>query len=83
MKAVYVLEHTHDFDDGHEDLKIIGVFSTRENAETALERVRDQPGFRSRPDGFSIDEWMVDPTPDHLGWAEGFITVLPDGTELE
>ena len=83
MTTIYMLDHTHEFDDGHDDTKLIGVFSTREKAEAALERVRDQPGFRSHPEGFFIGECEIDPAPDRLGWAEGYVTVLPDGTQQE
>jgi hypothetical protein len=81
MASVFMLSHTHEFDDGHEDVKIIGLYSSREKAESVLANVRDQPGFRIFPEGFSIDEWRVDP--DHIGWSEGFITAFPDGTFSE
>jgi hypothetical protein len=38
------------------DAALIGVYTTRENAEAALARVRDQPGFRDYPDKFEIYE---------------------------
>ena len=66
---VFSLEHVHEFDDGHEDVKLIGVYSSRERAEAALQRVAGQPGFRDRPEGFSISEVRVDQ--DH--WVEGYI----------
>jgi hypothetical protein len=73
--TVYLLEHLHEFEDGHEETKIIGIFSTREKAQAALDRVRDQPGFRERPEGFDISENEVDP--DILGWTEGYVTIRP------
>lgn len=76
--VVYMLEHTHEFDDGHEDLKLIGHYSTREKAEAALAKVRDQPGFRDHPEGFEI--WEVEVDSDIVGWPEGFVTAYPDGT---
>ena len=77
---VYLLEHRHEFESGHEDTKIIGIFSTREKAEAALDRVRDQPGFRDCPQGFKIWEYGLDDDPE---WFEGYVTVrrgeyLPD-----
>ena len=74
-RTVYLLQHVHDLNDGHEDAKLIGVFSSRAKAEAALDRVRDQPGFRDTPECFDISEYGVDP--NHLGWSEGYVTVRP------
>jgi hypothetical protein len=73
--VVYEVTHTHEFEDGHEDVKSIGIFSTRANAEIALDRVRDKPGFRDYPDGFDISEHEVDS--DYLGWQEGYVAIRP------
>jgi hypothetical protein len=75
MTVVFLLHHVHEFDDGHEDVKLVGVYSTQSKAEAALATVRDQPGFRDLPDGFSIDEWEVDRARPE--WPQGFATVLP------
>lgn len=56
MENVWLLQHVHEWDDGHEDIKLIGVFSTESDAKSALETVRDQPGFRDLRDGFCISE---------------------------
>jgi hypothetical protein len=73
---LFVLSHVHEFEDGHEDLKIIGIYQTRIAAESVLSWIRDQPGFRDNPEGFSIGEWTLDQTE----WREGFTTALPDGS---
>lgn len=75
---IYVLSHTHEWEDDHGDIKVVGHFSTREKAEAALKSVRLQPGFRDRPSSFEISEWPIDP--DRLEWAEGYVTAYPDGT---
>lgn len=67
---VFSLEHVHVFDDESEDVKLVGIYSTKEKAQAALERVANQPGFCDFPDGFSIGEIVVDQ--DH--WLEGFVT---------
>mgnify|MGYP003581344561 CR=1 FL=1 len=54
-----------------EDVKTIGVYSTRDNAAAAIQRFRGRPGFRDYPDGFQIDEYPLDR--DH--WGEGFTTL--------
>jgi hypothetical protein len=78
MTKVFLLQHVHKFDDGHENVKLIGIYSTRASAEAALATVRDQSGFRDAPDGFSIDEYTLDPAEPQ--WAEGYVTAFPDGT---
>ncbi len=67
MNTVYLLWHTNPLND---DEKLIGVYSSREGAEKAVQRVKDQPGFRDSPEGFEI----FDCTLDRDGWREGFIS---------
>jgi hypothetical protein len=73
--TVYLLEHVHDLGDGHEDAKLVGVFSSRAKAEAALDCVRDQPGFRDTPEGFDISEHELDSS--RLRWSGGYVTVRP------
>lgn len=68
----YVAQHCHIKYDDEEDIKFIGVYSTREKAQAAIERLKTQPGFQDTPDGFCIDEYVVDQ--DH--WTEGYVTVI-------
>ncbi len=68
---VFVLQHVHTFDDGEEDVKMIGVYSSHEQAESAIERLKSQPGFADTPEGFEIDPYVLDE--DH--WTEGYVTV--------
>jgi len=75
---IFVLEHLHEFEDGHEDSKLLGLYSSQEKAEAGLERVRDQPGFRDHPEGFSIEAWEVDS--ERIAWPQGFVTVQPGET---
>jgi hypothetical protein len=69
MASVFVLQHVHTRDDGAEDVKFIGVYSSREKAQAAVARLVRLPGFADAPDGFSIDEYRVDE--DH--WVEGYV----------
>jgi len=73
VKSVWIVSHVREFEDGHEDVKHIGVFTSRELAERALEKVKDQPGFRDCPEGFSVDEWRL----NQIGWSEGYVTIQP------
>ena len=49
--------------------KVIGIYSTRDLAEAAVERSRLLPGFVHEPDGFVIHQYEVDK--DH--WPRGFV----------
>lgn len=71
MQNVYVVQHSHSFPDGREDVKLIGVYSSEQGAQGAVARARAHPGFRDTPDDFFIDKYILDK--DH--WTEGFITV--------
>ena len=66
-QTVYVLQHLRE-DAESEDVKFLGVYSSRAAAEAAINRVRDKPGFRDYPDGFYLDPHALDA--DH--WTEGF-----------
>ena len=71
MASVFVLQHVHSREDGVEDVKFIGVYSSREKAQAAVARLGRRPGFADAPDGFHIDEYRVDQ--DH--WVEGYVVV--------
>ncbi len=66
----FLVHHSHSFDDGTEDVKPIGVYSTRVAAQSAVQRVSVLKGFANNSDGFSIDEYEIDR--DH--WTEGYVT---------
>jgi homoserine kinase type II len=69
MVNVFVLQHVHTGDEGVEDVKFIGVYSSREKAEAAVRRLSAQPGFSDTADGFHIDEYQV----DQDQWSEGYV----------
>lgn len=79
LEAVYCMWHVHVMAGGDEDAKFIGVYRSEDDARAAVERLRDQPGFRHFPDGFHIERYELNK--DH--WVEGFVTVVthPDGTQ--
>jgi hypothetical protein len=80
MDKVYVLMHVHNFDDDREDVKLIGVYSSRKAAEEAINRLKDKPGFCDSPEirdpdrifdsGFDITEHKI----DQDNWTEGYVT---------
>src|SRR5437879_5466761 len=65
---VFVVQHVHDLDNA-EDVKFIGVYSTRERANQAVEALRAQPGFRESSVGFHIDQYEL----DEVHWKEGYV----------
>jgi hypothetical protein len=68
---VFVLQHVHALDDDDEDVKMIGVYSSREQADAAIERLSIQPGFSDDIGGFAVSPYILDE--DH--WREGYVTV--------
>lgn len=69
---IFVLHHVHHVTSEQEDVKLTGIYSTRERAEEAQRRMIELPGFRDAPDDFHIDEYEVDA--DH--WTEGYETFI-------
>lgn len=83
--TLYMVEHLHILYDGVEDIKFLGVFSTKEKAEKAIQMLSKQPGFKDFPkiiddndiendviEGFYIIKVVVDEIAE---WKEGFTTV--------
>jgi homoserine kinase type II len=71
MTHVYVVQHVHTAQDGgEEDVKFIGVYRVRSDADAAVGRLRLLPGFRDHPNGFEVTEYELNK--DH--WIEGFIS---------
>lgn len=75
MNSVYVLHHIRSDDEYGDDAKLIGVYRSEISAAAAVERLKDQPGFRDHPAGFHAEAYSL----DHDHWAEGFVTVVTDG----
>jgi len=68
---VFVLHHVHTFDSGEEDVKMLGVYSSLEQAEAAIERLKAKPGFSDTPEGFIVDRYVM----NEDCWTEGYVTV--------
>lgn len=70
MKSVvFLLQHVHELPDGQEDVKVIGIYRSRSEADFAIERAKCLPGFRDSPEGFDTQEYELGK--DH--WIEGFV----------
>jgi len=69
VQSVFIVQHVAREDEDDENVKFIGAYSSRAEARAAISRLLPQPGFRDYPEGFHIDEYLLDQ--DH--WSEGFI----------
>lgn len=70
MSKVYILEHIYEADE-IEEIKFIGVFSLKTEAESAIEFLSEKQGFIDHPlDCFKISEAKL----DEYEWKEGFIS---------
>ena len=70
---VYLLQHMYEYGDNlqHEEIKTIGIYSSRQKAEKVVDIYQDLPGFSTRGvECFYIDEYEIDQ--DH--WSEGFFS---------
>ncbi|OWR32516.1 hypothetical protein CDO73_02620 [Saccharibacillus sp. O23] len=72
MNSVFFVQHSYQT--GEDDLeknKIIGIYSSRQNAEKTIARLSTNEGFRDHPEGFEIEEYYLDRTL----WEGGFFTI--------
>jgi hypothetical protein len=69
LNSCFLLWHSHTIEDDDNEI-LIGVYASSKDAEAAIQRVKDQPGFRDYPEGFEIAEYIIGK--DH--WSEGFFT---------
>jgi hypothetical protein len=65
MDEVFLLSHVSESDDE----KIIGVYRVHADAQAAIERLRNKPGFVTFPDRFHIERYELNR--DH--WTEGYV----------
>lgn len=82
MNNVFLLQHLHVVDSHTEDVKIIGVYQSREKAIAAINQLTTASGFVDHPQlitsekdigksGFYIDKYPLDKT----HWSEGFVSL--------
>ena len=82
MNRVFVIQHLHLIKGEEEDVKLLGVYSSHDEAVAAVERFRQLPGFKDIPnmanpslpgpaEGFYIDEFEL----NQDCWSEGYVTV--------
>ncbi|WDF50969.1 hypothetical protein PQ460_00505 [Paenibacillus sp. KACC 21273] len=75
MITVFLLQHSYEVN-RVENSKIIGIYSSREIAESIIIKYKKIPGFRNYPNEFFIDGYEL----DEDNWEEGFVSsfVLDD-----
>jgi hypothetical protein len=69
MNTVFIVQHLREDPDGYDDVKLIGVYSTKDLAQASVERHKALPGFSDYPLGFDISEYELDKDE----WNEGFL----------
>lgn len=68
MEFVYELEHVYEID-GEEEVKSIGIFSSREKAKEAIRMLKSKPGFKDHSlEAFQIHKSKI----DQIDWVDGF-----------
>lgn len=72
----FKIRESQEYDEDDINRKVIGIYSDEAGANAAIDRVKDQDGFRDWPEGFRIFErWL-----DHDNWTEGFYDPSADDT---
>ena len=83
MKA-FILWHSHEENDDygiHDEVKLLGVFSTLAKANESIDVFKDKEGFRDYPlDCFTVEERDMD-IPNRT-WTEGFVSVRYAGSDV-
>jgi hypothetical protein len=72
MNTVYDLWYVRGYSNREDTELHIGVFSSVEKAQVAIDHLSKKPGFAEWPDGFEIHEIAL----DRIGWPEGFKSVI-------
>ena len=71
MESVWLLWFEQQREVGQDTELLIGVYRTEDSAKAAIDRVKDQPGFRDYPQGFAVYEHFLDKD----SWTSGFARV--------
>lgn len=71
LKKAYLLFFVYEFKDGHEDIILLGIFSTKSKANEAISKLKKNPELKSMSKYLVIDENLI----ERVSWKEGYITV--------
>ncbi len=72
--SVYLVQHIRFEDDSDQNVKICGIYSSEEEAQKAIHRFLERPGFMKYPTGFHVTRYEV----GEDEWSEGFGIELAD-----
>jgi hypothetical protein len=73
-----------DWEDPAIGAKRVGLYSSEEAAQAAIERLKQKPGFRDWPGGFRVMRSDVDKAnTSDLGFGDGFFTYYYDPDQKE
>ena len=68
MKHVYLLQHSYSIGE-FDEVKTIGIYSSRQAAKLVVEKLKHLNGFKDHPEGFHINKFEIDSS----NWVDGFI----------
>lgn len=68
MTKIHLLHFVCEFDDGHEDTSLLGIFSSKDQAEIEMRTLQKNPLLSSY---LVLSEGEL----DRLSWVEGFTTI--------
>lgn len=71
LKKIYFLYYVYEFEDGHDDVRLLGVFSSKQKANIALQNIKKNPDYKKIKNFFSIHQIII----DRLAWTEGYVKV--------
>ena len=73
--CVYLLTHSYPvgYDKIFDEVRTIGIYSTRKKAKEVLLKYLHKNGFESHVDGFWIEKWEID---ENFQWIDGFVTIM-------
>lgn len=71
LSKVYLLDFIDEFEDGHDDVILLGVFSSKAQATAMQSKLRGRFGAKRLSKQITINACKM----NSLFWKEGFITV--------
>ena len=78
---VYSLEHNYEKENGEDETKSLGIYSSDQRAREAIERYYQLPGFNNYPiECFHVGKFKLDLD---TGWTEGFVSSYDLAREFE
>jgi len=80
---VYVLWYGRQLPDGRWTGMNIGYYSSMQKLEEARDRMRQRPGFRDYPEGFSVNSYRMDEEYDDPMFFTNWDGPIKDGESMQ